>query len=258
MTQINAGINSEFTDDKKREPVKNSRLVNIPNAWSLLKKLEWMRPVIYILLNALFFGYIFSRFVLKVRIDLSLYDVLAFIHNYLSPLFFTIVVFYLFILIKYSNNFIKNFLSLKIYFWVYIIIVIPNVFFFFKELIDIPSIIIDFISVLITLLYIAFIVSQFKASFTLIKVKNDIVGGLNTIGKALLVFCFVDVVWWVFFLITDESSSFMFTLQYIDYLIATSYLLVIIPLIHITILDAIVHNRRIKKSYEKNDEKQSF
>jgi hypothetical protein len=103
------------------------------------------------------------------------------------------------------------------------------------------------------------------------KIKNDTIGGLKTIGTAFFIFVLVDIFWFLISMtiaflegieeglneeLNDvaEASSLLTTTEIIGSLISISFSFVIIHLISKTIKKAIEHNEKITNSNIKNEE----
>ena len=238
----------EFIESKKEETEseKNSKLLMIPQAWYSLKK---------------------SNVYLD---ELSQSDVNK-IFDFISSIIEIGLVFFLFLLTKYVVNFIKEFPSLKIFFWLYLISVVFSLWMSIAELSSSETELGAFISIILFLLLIVLIVCQFILSRTLMKIKNDTIGGLKTIGTAFFIFVLVDIFWFLISMtiaflegieeglneeLNDvaEASSLLTTTEIIGSLISISFSFVIIHLISKTIKKAIEHNEKITNSNIKNEE----
>jgi uncharacterized protein HemY len=102
------------------------------------------------------------------------------------------------------------------------------------------------------------------------KIKNDTVGGLKTIGTAFFIFVLVDIFWFVISMsiaviegieedLSDEyydiaeTSSLMTTTEIISSIISITFSLVIIYLISKTLKKAVTHNENISSTEDIND-----
>jgi drug/metabolite transporter (DMT)-like permease len=178
----------EFIESKKEmiETATNSKLLIVPKAWYSLKKLKWLSTAGFIIL------YIFITILLKNIKNISQSDINV-ILDFLSSIIGIGVVYYLYLLTKYVDNFIKEFPSLKLFYWLYVIGVILSLWLSFEELSSSETEIGAFFFIILLLLLIVSIICQFIVSRTLMKIKNDTVGGLKTIGTAFFIFVLVDI-----------------------------------------------------------------
>lgn len=255
----------EFIESKKEEPENstNSKLLVVPKAWYSLKKLKWLSTAGLIML------YIFIRILLKSTKDISQSDINV-ILDFLSSIIGIAVIYYLYLLTKYVNNFIKEFPSLKLFYWLYVIGVIFSLWLSFTELSSSETEIGAFFFIILFLLVIVGIICQFIVSRTLMKIKNDTVGGLKTIGTAFFIFVLVDIFWFLISMtiaiiegieegLSDEyydiaeTSSLMTTTEIIGSIISIAFSLVIINLISKTMRKAVAHNENISSTEVIND-----
>lgn len=255
----------EFIESKKEmiETATNSKLLIVPKAWYSLKKLKWLSTAGFIIL------YIFIRILLKNTKDISQSDINV-ILDFLSSIIGIGVVYYLYLLTKYVDNFIKEFPSLKLFYWLYVIGVILSLWLSFEELSSSETEIGAFFLIILLLLFIVSIICQFIVSRTLMKIKNDTVGGLKTIGTAFFIFVLVDIFWFVISMsiaviegieegLSDEyydiaeTSSLMTTTEIISSIISITFSLVIINLISKTLKKAVTHNENISSTEDIND-----
>ena len=116
------------------------------------------------------------------------------------------IVFFLYLLVKYVSNFKEKFLAINIYFWFYLAVLVFGLLSLIKDSInteDIDSDIITFLGVIGLIVFIAILFFQFKVGRTLMKLKNDYVGGLKSIGTTFFVFAFIDILWFFIMIIFD-------------------------------------------------------
>ena len=150
----------------------------IPKSWKTIKIIA-TSPLIFIVVLAR----IATRSHEKLSLFLDILEIILTIELVIT----------LFLLARYMLNFIKEFPSLKAMAWVQlfysflgILLLLPH------DKISSESYLLIFITSL--LVYIILFVCQIIVSRTLINFRNDIVGGLKTLGTVLLITAIIDLI----------------------------------------------------------------
>lgn len=169
---------------------------------------------------------------------------------------------YTYLLVKYIRNFKKDFTVLKIYFRLYSAVAILNLGFSINEFTDIPTDIGDFWGIVILILIITLIIFQFIVSRSLIKIKNDNIGGLKTIGTSLFIFALIDIFLYIIYMViavaelvleslSEEvgevvnTSISTTTVGIISTLVSLAFSFVIIYLVSQVLKKAELHNHKV-------------
>lgn len=177
----------EFIDETEKEIFihhKNpQKELEIPAAWNTLHKWSWIR----------WFGLFIVFIMIRGLKNASLNEINIFLNIFC---FFVGIytLFYINTILKYVRNFKNEFPIFKIYFWMLLI----------GSLMEFRSLIVDlandqsyemstFWIILSLLLFISLSIFQFITACSLMNIKNDIIGGLKTLGTYLLLFSLIDL-----------------------------------------------------------------
>lgn len=180
----------EFLNKENGETIQsdlNTKFIEIPKAWSTLQKMKWIKWVGGILIFIIF------KVISKSHINNFSQSDVEKLLSLLSSIIEIGAVFYTYLLVEYVRNFNKEFPVLKIYFWIFTAAVIFGLWFSFDDLSSTPTEFGAFGIVITLLLLITLTICQFIASRSLMKIKNDNIGGLKTIGTSLFIFAFIDI-----------------------------------------------------------------
>lgn len=237
------------------EETEVKKLIELPKAWFFLKKMKWLKWVLGILIYVMIKGLTKTHFHHVSQSDIEK----------LLSLFSSIieigVIYYTYLLVKYVQNFKKEFPSLNIYFWIFSAGVIFGLWYSINELTETPTEFGTFGIVLTLLLLITLTICQFIASRSLMKIKNDNVGGLKTIGTSLFIFAFIDVFLFVITMIVAvfegvseglneevaKGASATTTCDIISSLVSIVFSFVIMYLVSKTLKNAELYNNENKE-----------
>ena len=241
------------THESTAETDEQSRILDMPNAWKVLNKMKWIRWVGLVLVFVIF------KALSKSHIDNISQSDLEKLLSLLSSIIELGAVFYIYLLVEYVRNFNKEFPIMKIYFWSFTALVIFGLWSSFDELSESPTDLGTFGIVVLFLLVIIQTICQFIVARNLMKIKNDKIGGLKTIGTSFYIFAFIDIFWFLITIIVAvaeraseevqelaNTSSSTTTCEIIGSLISFVFSFVIMYLISQTLKKAELHNNKLR------------
>lgn len=232
------------------------KLIELPKAWFFLKKMKWIKWVLGILIYVMIKGLTKTHFHHVSQSDIEK------ILSLFSSIIGIGAIYYTYLLVKYVQNFKKEFPSLNIYFWIFSAGVIFSLWYSINELSETPLEFGAFGFVILLLLMITQLICQFIASRSLMKIKNDNIGGLKTIGTSIFIFAFIDIFVFIITMIVavfegisegvneegTKVSSATTTCDIISSLVSIVFSFVIMYLVSKTLKKAELHNKELNNN----------
>lgn len=233
--------------DEKQENYSQEKLFDIPAGWVRLKKIKWLGWIGLVILFLIIMILSITQFE-----KASISDFITI----LSTVIDFIALYFIYQLMQYMKNYKKELTVFKIYIWLYGIMNISVLLIFFAYISNNNFIIglfnINFVIGLVSiylLLIVATYVCQFMVASSLMRIKNDIVGGLKMIGTTLFIFTFIAISFAIIsFIITYIIDSSNPSLEILSSLISIVLNFIIIYLISETLMKAVNYNNHLTTS----------
>lgn len=229
-------------------------LLDLPTAWTTWKKMKWIRWIGFVLL------YLLVKIILKSHMshNISQSDGEK-ILSLLSSIVEVGFVFYLYLLVEYVRNFKSEFPALKIYFWLTVGGTIFGLWYSINDLSETPTDFGAFGIISLLLILITQIICQFIVARSFMKIKNDIISGLKTVGITIFIFTIIDIFMFfttmtvMYFEAVNNETTYMSnnsspttTCEIISSLISIIFSFLMMHLISKTLKKADIHNQRIE------------
>lgn len=159
-------------------------------------------------------------------------------------------VFYTYLLVEYIKNFYKEVPIFKIYFWFLLFGVIFNLWSSMNDISENPIETGTAYIIIILLFLLIQLICQFIAARSLMKIKNDFIGGLKTIGTTLFIFAFVVIFLFVIGLIVlinvgYQETVITYTISILGSLISIVFSFIFMYLVNQTLKKAEIYNNSL-------------
>lgn len=214
--------------------------IKVPNSWFALQKWTWICWV----------GLFLIYFLLRFKTD---EDSIKLILNVFVFLIDVYALFFIRVLLQYLKNFMKEFPIFKIYFWMLIINSLVDFIFVFDDIYFDLS---DVWLIIASLFIVILLVSKLITAISLMSIKNDIIGGIKTIGTFMVLVSIIDIFLLLFTFIVgilmvmseDGISTINNNNIFDSYEIVGNYVtiasnIILISLISRSLKKAIIHNK---------------